>query len=315
MPYGTHKLLGAASTAAAWRDWRAIQSWCDQNGHSELAAQHASKEGVGHKTVDKRIEKLRVALGAPAGAWENVLDGLTQAQHEQQQPQPEPSPTQPLAEEQTYSQRVYQAYRDLAEQYQSPNVRIDALHSRLGGSLRDLHRWLRQACRDHLAVPSAGEPALADHAARQSALCLPGEADRATGKPQSFLLIKLIDPPTMTQDQHPQQPEDSDPFGAEGLTAEQKLLNVAKGVLKATELKRKQVLGRSDTYVGSLDQIALAARHTWPRTSPPTSSSDSSPPGSSTSTTWVRALRLVARGGTIGGVRSPHRKDHSAQGR
>ena len=44
MPYGTHKLLGAASTAAAWKDWHAIQSWCEQNGQSELAGQHAPKE-------------------------------------------------------------------------------------------------------------------------------------------------------------------------------------------------------------------------------------------------------------------------------
>jgi hypothetical protein len=36
-------------------------------------------------------------------------------------------------------------------------------------------------------------------------LTLPGEIDRATGKPQSFLLIKLIEPPPMTQEQ-PLQP-------------------------------------------------------------------------------------------------------------
>jgi hypothetical protein len=67
--------------------------------------------------------------------------------------------------------------------------------------------------------------------------------------------------PEQREQQQPPPPIDDDPFGAEGLTAEQRLLNVAKDVLKHTELKRKQVLGRSDSYAGSLDQIALAARH------------------------------------------------------
>lgn len=155
--------------------------------------------------------------------------------------------------EQPYAVRVFEAYREPAEQYQSPDVSIHALHGRVGGSIQALHRWLRPACREHLAVPSTGEPALADHAARQSALTLPGERD-------IFLNIKLLNTPTMNQEQEPQQPEDSDPFGAEGLTAEQKLLNVAQGVLKRTEVKIRQRMGRSDTYAGSLDQIALAAR-------------------------------------------------------
>ena len=202
-----------------------------------------------------------------AGQIQPPADPPQREQQQPRQPDPQLPPDEPRPSPSDgghgYTQRVYQAYRDLAKQYRSPDVRIDALHGRLGGSLQDLHRWLRQACRDHLAVPSTGEPALADHAARQSALWLPGETDRATGKPQSFLLIKLIDPPTMTQahEQQPQQPIDDDPFGAEGLTAEQKLLNVAKGVLRYTEVKYKQTLGRSDTYAGSLDQIALAARH------------------------------------------------------
>ena len=77
MPYGTHKILAAASTRDAWREWYALQAWCEQNGQSELAGQHAPKEGAGHKTIDKKIEKLRVALGAPAGAWgDDVLTGL-----------------------------------------------------------------------------------------------------------------------------------------------------------------------------------------------------------------------------------------------
>jgi len=158
--------------------------------------------------------------------------------------------------EQPYAVRVWEAYRELSEQYQSPDVRIDALHAKLGGSLQDLHHWLRQACRDHLAIPSTGEPTLAGHAARQSALSLPGESE-------TFLRIRLLEPSTMTQEHEhePQPPIDDAPFGAEGLTAEQKLLNVANGLLQHTEVKRKQTLGRSDTYAGSLGQIALCARH------------------------------------------------------
>ena len=82
MPYGTKKLTHAASAQAAWRDWHTLQTWARENGHGELAGRHAPKQGAGHKTIDKKIETLRVALGAPAGAWENVLDGLTPAQQQ-----------------------------------------------------------------------------------------------------------------------------------------------------------------------------------------------------------------------------------------
>jgi hypothetical protein len=414
MPYGTHKLLGAASTAAAWRDWHTLEAWCVQNGHSELASRQAPKQGAGHKTIDKKIEKLRVALGAPAGAWENVLDGLTppqpqlppavrpiveealatgdlvkaneelhrpsgsktvrqvveewaqqmqppadpeqreqqqggdrgrlkeaeaawwaawranreeatrrweaegsipnrwdqifdevcregplpthplrvqedletwvrgtqlapdeqrhvlelfpesrsklnlspdqwleqtafrlrkdgsldlrhrccrinpgagpdepyryhrapryrrpdpprrQAQREQQQQEPEPPtqlpPVEPRpsrpAEENAYGVRVWNAYRELAEQYQAIDVPIHALHRRVGGSLLELQNHLRAECLGHRAVATTGEPAFAGDAARQSALRLPGESE-------TFLNIKLLNPPPMSQ----QQPE------------------------------------------------------------------------------------------------------------
>jgi hypothetical protein len=108
-------------------------------------------------------------------------------------------------EGQTYSQRVWAAYRALCDEMRTPDVPIHAIHRRVGGSLLELQNHLRAECLAHRAVPSTGEPAFAGDAARQSALCLPGETDRATGKPQSFLPIKLIDPPPMTQEQLPQQ--------------------------------------------------------------------------------------------------------------
>lgn len=184
MPYGTHKLLGAANTAAAWKDWRAIQSWCEQNGRSELAAQHAPKEGAGHKTVDKGIEKVRLALGAPAGAWEHVLDGLTPAQ------------IQTPAE---------------------PKVRNVA--------------WIPDDQLEAWDVPAAYARIRAENRQRE-------------------------------QQPQPQPPVDDDPFGAEGLTAEQRLLNVAQSVMRHTEVKRSSNgRGRCQTYAGNVDQIALSARH------------------------------------------------------
>jgi hypothetical protein len=106
-------------------------------------------------------------------------------------------------EGQTYPMRVYQAYQALAADAQSPDVAINALHRRVGGSIHELHAFLRAESLAHRAVATTGEPAFAGDAARQSALTLPGETDRATGKPQSFLLIKLIDLPPMTQEQQP----------------------------------------------------------------------------------------------------------------
>jgi hypothetical protein len=108
-------------------------------------------------------------------------------------------------EGQTYSMRVYQAYQALCDEMQTPDVPIHAIHRRVGGSLLELQNHLRAESLAHRAVPSTGEPAFSGDAARQSALTLPGEVDRATGKPQSFLLIKLIEPPPMTEGQPTQE--------------------------------------------------------------------------------------------------------------
>jgi hypothetical protein len=88
----------------------------------------------------------------------------------------------------TYSQRVFAAYKSLAEEMQSPDVTIDALHRRVGRDIRDLHRWLKWECMAHRASPSIGEPLYAGDAARQSALHLPGEKD-------ALLRVKLLQLP------------------------------------------------------------------------------------------------------------------------
>jgi hypothetical protein len=108
-------------------------------------------------------------------------------------------------DQRTYSQRIWESYRELCQERQSIDVPIDALARRVGGSIAELHAFLRAECWAHRATPSTGEPAFAGDAARQSALCLSGEADRAPGKPQLFLLIKLIGQPPMTQQQPPAQ--------------------------------------------------------------------------------------------------------------
>ena len=91
-----------------------------------------------------------------------------------------------------YSVRVYSAYRKLADQYQSPEVRIDALHGQVGGSLQDLHQWLRNAWRAQFCVPCVGEPTAVGDAARQSALRLSGERE-------TFLRVKLLEPTAAVQ--------------------------------------------------------------------------------------------------------------------
>ena len=95
--------------------------------------------------------------------------------------------------DQPYPMRVYQAYRDLVEEYQSPDVPIHAIHGRVRGSIHELHDLLRTESLAHRAVATTGEPAFAGDAAKQSALTLPGERE-------SFLNVKLLNPPTMTQD-------------------------------------------------------------------------------------------------------------------
>ena len=101
--------------------------------------------------------------------------------------------------EQPYAVRVWKAYRELAERYRTPDVPIHAIHGRVGGSIHELHAFLRAESLAHRAVATTGEPTLAGDAARQSALTLPGEKD-------TFLNIKLIEPPPMTH-QQPNQAE------------------------------------------------------------------------------------------------------------
>ena len=100
--------------------------------------------------------------------------------------------------EQPYAVRVWEAYRQLSERYQTPDVPIHALHGRVRGSLHELHAFLRTESLAHRAVATSGEPALAGDAARQSALCLPGASE-------TFLNIKLLNPPIMNEQQQ-QQP-------------------------------------------------------------------------------------------------------------
>jgi hypothetical protein len=97
-------------------------------------------------------------------------------------------------QDQTYSARGFDVYRELSEQYQSPDVPIDVIHGRVGGSIHQLHAFLRAESLAHRAVATTGEPTLAGDAARQSALTLPGEKDL-------FLNIKLLEPPPMSQEQ------------------------------------------------------------------------------------------------------------------
>jgi hypothetical protein len=214
--------VGVPAALEAWREinpqlaQEEIQAW-RQHVAEEQAAQLPPgvrpivEEALATGDLQKANERLHKLSGGKtvgqlaeewAGQMQTAPVPEQREQQQAQQPDPllppaEPRPSRP-AEGQPYGVRVYQAYRALAEQYQSPDVRIDALHAKVGGSLQDLHQWLRQACLHHLAVPSSGEPAPADHAARQSALRLPGGSE-------TFLRIKLLEPPTMSQDQPPKQ--------------------------------------------------------------------------------------------------------------
>jgi hypothetical protein len=106
--------------------------------------------------------------------------------------------------EQPYAVRVWEAYRELSERYQTPDVPIHAIHGRVRGSIHELHTFLRTESLAHRAVATTGEPAFAGDAARQSALTLPGASE-------TFLNIKLIEPPPMTQQQQPQQQSPQQP--------------------------------------------------------------------------------------------------------
>jgi hypothetical protein len=128
-----------------------------------------------------------------------------QEQREQQQPDPppsqlppEPRPSRP-AEGQPYPQRVYAAYQALAAETQYTDVPIHALHRRVGGDIRDLHAFLREECFGHRVVATVGEPLYAGDAALMSALTIPGQTDRETGRPVIFLNIKLIEPRPMQE--------------------------------------------------------------------------------------------------------------------
>jgi hypothetical protein len=101
------------------------------------------------------------------------------------------------AHEPPYAVRVWKAYRELAERYQTPDVPIHAIHGRVRGSIHELHTFLRAESLAHRAVATSGEPALAGDAARQSALTLPGESE-------TFLNVKLLNPPIMNEPQPPQ---------------------------------------------------------------------------------------------------------------
>jgi hypothetical protein len=73
-------------------------------------------------------------------------------------------------------------------------------------------------------------------AARQSALTLPGETDPATGKPQSFLLIKLIEPAPMPQEQPPQQTAQAKPLDRDDLNT----------IIEALEYRSDAIAGGTD---------------------------------------------------------------------
>ena len=96
--------------------------------------------------------------------------------------------------EQPYAVRVWKAYRELSERYQTPDVPIHAIHGRVRGSIHELHDLLRAESLAHRAVATTGEPAFAGDAARQSALTLPGASE-------TFLNIKLLNPPIMNEPQ------------------------------------------------------------------------------------------------------------------
>jgi hypothetical protein len=143
-------------------------------------------------------------IGPVADGWAAQIQTPAEPeQREQQQPDPRAPPAgpgpSPPAEEQTYAKRVWTAYRALCEEMQTPDVPIHALHRRVGGDIRDLHKFLQAECREQRAVLSTGEPTVVGQAALQSGLHLPG------GK-EPFLNIKLLNPPTVNQPQQPQQP-------------------------------------------------------------------------------------------------------------
>jgi hypothetical protein len=101
---------------------------------------------------------------------------------------------------QPYAARVLDAYAELVAERQNRDVPIHELYQRVGGSLPELHDFLRYQCRAQRCVPTSGEPMLASEEAKRTALHLPGETD-------AFLNVKLIEPPPMTQEQREAKPD------------------------------------------------------------------------------------------------------------
>ena len=141
--------------------------------------------------------------------------------------------------ERPYAVRVWQAYRELAERYRTPDVPIHAIHGRVRGSIHELHDLLRAESLAHRAVATTGEPALAGDAARQSALTLPGQSE-------TFLNIKLIEPPSMSQPQPPQSAAALAPWLGRRLTRDE--LDV---IIEALEYRCEAIEGGTD-----LDEVA-----------------------------------------------------------
>lgn len=62
MAYGLLKLSNAANRLQAWRDWDELCAEAVAKGHKDLADKYMLPEGVGWRTIDKRIAKLREEL-------------------------------------------------------------------------------------------------------------------------------------------------------------------------------------------------------------------------------------------------------------
>lgn len=79
--------------------------------------------------------------------------------------------------------RILTAYVRLSDTTQSPDVPIARIYEQVGGGLTAFHDALREACHNHDAVPTAGEPAFVDEKTLSRALRVDGE---------TFLNIKFL---------------------------------------------------------------------------------------------------------------------------
>ena len=79
--------------------------------------------------------------------------------------------------------RILTAYVVLSEKTRSPDVPVSKLYEAVGGNLEAFHEALREACYDHHAVPTSGEPAFADAETLRRALRIEGE---------TFLNVKFL---------------------------------------------------------------------------------------------------------------------------